>query len=116
MPKLHVLVKKEELDGQLLAGKVVIVLDVLFATTSIATALAHGATEVIPAVDEAAARAEAARRSPGSFVLAGELGAETLPGFSHPTPLALIGERLAGRSLVYSTTNGTVAVDAAAGD
>jgi len=115
MPKLHVLVKKEELDGQLLAGKVVIVLDVLFATTSIATALAHGATEVIPAVDEAAARAEAARRPPGSFVLAGELGAETLPGFSHPTPLALIGERLAGRALVYSTTNGTVAVNAAAG-
>ena len=27
MPKLHVLLKKEELDGQLLPGKVVIVLD-----------------------------------------------------------------------------------------
>jgi len=113
--KLHVLAKKEELDGQRLPGKVVIVLDVLFATTSIAAALAHGATEVIPALDGDAARALAAARPPGSFVLAGEYGAETLPGFSHPTPLSLLGEPLSGRALVYSTTNGTVAIHKAAG-
>jgi 2-phosphosulfolactate phosphatase len=115
MPTLHVLLKTEELDGRLLAGKVVIVLDVLFATTSIAAALAHGATEVVPAPSGDAALAEAARRPPGSYVLAGELGAETLPGFAHPTPLSLLGERLEGRALLYSTTNGTVALDAAAG-
>ena len=113
--KLHVLAKKEELDGQRLPGKVVIVLDVLFATTSIAAALAHGATEVIPALDGDAARALAAARPPGSFVLAGEYGAETLPGFAHPTPLSLLGEPLPGRTLVYSTTNGTVAIHKAAG-
>ena len=115
MPKLHVLLKKEELDGQLLPGKVVIVLDVLFATTSIATALAHGATEVIPTLDGDAARAVAAGRPAGSFVLAGEFGAETLPGFAHPTPLALLDLSLTGRTLIYSTTNGTVAVKKAAG-
>jgi len=115
MPKLHVLLKKEELDGQLLPGKVVIVLDVLFATTSIAAALAHGATEVIPTLDGDEARAVAARRPAGSFVLAGEFGAETLPGFAHPTPLALLDLSLSGRSLIYSTTNGTVAVNKAAG-
>ena len=93
----------------------VIVLDVLFATTSIAAALAHGATEVIPTLDGDAARAVAAARPPGSFVLAGEYGAETLPGFAHPTPLALLDLPLAGRALVYSTTNGTVAVHKAAG-
>lgn len=113
--KVHVLTKKEELDGQRLPGKVVVVLDVLFATTSIAAALAHGAVEVIPCPDGEAARAVAAARPPGSCVLSGEYGAETLPGFAHPTPLALLGEPLAGRSLVYSTTNGTVAVHKAAG-
>lgn len=113
--KLHVLTKKEELDGQRLPGKVVIVLDVLFATTSVAAALAHGAVEVIPCLDGDAARAAAATRPPGSCVLSGEYGAETLPGFAHPTPLALISEPLAGRSLVYSTTNGTVAIHKAAG-
>ncbi len=115
MTRVHVLLKKEELDDHRLPGKVVVVLDVLFATSSIATALAHGATEVVPTLDGEAARAEAARRPPGSFVLAGELNAATLPGFAHPTPLALVAQGLAGRSLIYSTTNGTVAVRKAAG-
>jgi len=110
MAKIHVLLKKEELDGHLLPGKVVIVLDILFATSSIVTALAHGATEVVPALDGPAARAEAAGRPPGSFVLSGELDARTIPGFAHPTPLALLEEPLSGRTLIYSTTNGTVAV------
>ncbi len=113
--KIHVLVKKEELDGQRLPGKVVVVLDVLFATTSIAAALSHGATEVIPTLDGEAARGVAAGLPAGSFVLAGEYGAETLPGFAHPTPMALIREPLGGRTLVYSTTNGTVAIHKAAG-
>ena len=108
--KIHVLLKKEELDAQRLPGKTVIVLDILFATSSIVAALAHGAAEVIPTRDGAAARAEAARHPAASCVLSGELNADTLPGFVPPTPLALLGENLAGKTLVYSTTNGTVAV------
>jgi len=114
MAKLHVLMKKEELEEHRLPGKVVVVLDLLFATSSITTALAHGATEVVPALDAASARAEAARRPPGSCLLAGELGAEPLPGFAPSTPMALLGLGLAGRSLLYSTTNGTVALARAA--
>ena len=102
--KLHVLTRKEELDDQRLPGKVVVVLDVLFATTSIAAVLAAGASEVVPALDGDAARSVAAGRPPGSFVLAGELDAETLPGFANPTPLALLQLPLRGRALVYSTT------------
>ena len=43
-------------------------------------------------------------------MLSGELHAVTLEGFSHPTPMALLDEDLAGKTLIYSTTNGTVAV------
>ena len=57
MRKLHVLMKKEELDGQRLDGKIVIVLDILFATTTIVAALSEGASEVWPALDGDAARA-----------------------------------------------------------
>ena len=46
--KIHVLLKKEELDGQRLPGKIVVVLDILFATSSIVAALANGAQEVVP--------------------------------------------------------------------
>jgi 2-phosphosulfolactate phosphatase len=108
--KIHVLLKKEELDAQRLPGKVVVVLDILFATSSIVAAMAHGAAEVVPTQDGTAALAASQGRAAGSFVLSGELNADTLPGFVHPTPLALLAEDLAGKALIYSTTNGTVAV------
>ncbi|HVY06873.1 MAG TPA: 2-phosphosulfolactate phosphatase [Burkholderiales bacterium] len=108
--KVHVIYRKEDLDHEKLEGKVAIVLDVLFATSTIITALENGASEVIPTLDEAGARAEAQKHPEGSYVLAGELYAETLPGFASPTPLALLEEKIAGRKLIYSTTNGTVAL------
>ena len=113
--KIHVLTKKEELDSVRVPGKVVVVLDILFATTTMVTALAHGAIEVLPVLDEAAARALARRLPEDSYVLAGELYAETLPGFAHPAPLSLLRHGVEGKSLVYSTTNGTVALAQCAG-
>ena len=113
--KLHVLTRKEELDSVRVPGKIVVILDILFATTTMVAALAHGALEVVPVLDEAAARAEDERRGPGVCVLAGELYAQTLAGFVHPVPLALIEHGIRGKSVIYSTTNGTVAMTLAAG-
>jgi 2-phosphosulfolactate phosphatase len=114
LAKIHVLLKKEELDRERLTEKTVIVLDVLFATSTIVAVLGHGASEVIPTVDGATARRIAATHRAGSYVLAGEFDAQTLPGFAHPTPLALLGENVRGRTVIYSTTNGTVALHKAA--
>jgi 2-phosphosulfolactate phosphatase len=111
--KLHVLTKKEELDSVRVPGKVVVVLDILFATTTMVAALAHGAKEIVPVADEKAARA-CAGEYPGC-VLSGELYAQTLPGFAHPAPLALVAHGVEGKSVVYSTTNGTVAMTQASG-
>ena len=113
--RIHVLTKREELDTVGLQGKVAIVVDVLFATSTMASALAHGAASVIPALDGAAARTIASALAPGSFVIAGELHAQTIEGFAPPTPLALAEHALAGHTLVYSTTNGTVALKACEG-
>ena len=113
--KLHVLTRKEELDSVRLPGKVVVVLDILFATTTMVAALAHGASEIVPVASERDARAEGARCAAGSFVLSGELYAETLPGFAHPAPLALIAHGVQGKCVIYSTTNGTVAMTQAEG-
>ncbi len=113
--KVHVLTRKEELDTVRVPGKVVVVLDILFATTTMVTALAHGATEVIPVADESAARASAGVLPEGSYVLSGELYAETLPGFAHPAPLALARHGVKGKRVIYSTTNGTVAMTQCAG-
>lgn len=111
--KIHVLTKKEELDTVRVQGKVVVVLDILFATTTMVAALANGAREIVPVLDETAARACA--KDIGDCVLAGELYAETLPGFAHPAPLALLEHGVRGKTVVYSTTNGTVAMSEAAG-
>jgi 2-phosphosulfolactate phosphatase len=113
--RVHVLTRKEELDGVRVPGKVVVVLDILFATTTMVAALAHGATEVIPVTDEKAARDAGAQRPTGSYVLSGELYAETLPGFAHPAPVALLQHGVKDKALIYSTTNGTVAITLAAG-
>jgi 2-phosphosulfolactate phosphatase len=108
--KVHVLTKKEELDCVRIPGKVVVVLDILFATTTMVTALAHGAKEIVPVLDEAAALAYGKDLAEDSFVLAGELYAETLQGFAHPAPLSLLEHGIKGKTVVYSTTNGTVAM------
>jgi 2-phosphosulfolactate phosphatase len=113
--KIHVLTKKEELDTVRVAGKVVVVLDILFATTTMVTALARGATEIVPVLDEAAAHAAAKACAEGGFVLSGELYADTLPGFAHPAPLALLEHGIEQKIVIYSTTNGTVAMTQAAG-
>ncbi|MDH4094290.1 MAG: 2-phosphosulfolactate phosphatase [Betaproteobacteria bacterium] len=113
--RIHVLTRKEELDEVRVPGKIVVVLDILFATTTMVAALGHGAAEVLPVADESAARAAGARHAPDSYVLSGELYAETLPGFAHPAPLALVAHGVRDKTVIYSTTNGTVAMTLAAG-
>lgn len=110
MAALHVLVKREELEQARLGGKVVVVLDVLFATSTIVHVLAHGAAGVWPASDADDARRIAAGL-PGAR-LAGEHMARPIDGFGPATPLALAADGLDGARFAYSTTNGTVALAA----
>lgn len=112
MPKLHVLFTKEDLDPTRLHGKVVIVLDVLFATSTIVHAFAGGIECIWPAGDAADARRIADELE--APMLAGEYLAGSLPGFGPATPLALADARGSGATLVYATTNGTVALKNAA--
>lgn len=117
MPKLHVLFKKEDLDPDRLEGKVVIVLDVLFATSTIVHAFGEGIGCIWPARDAEDALRIAAEISattseePDSPIMAGEYLAKSMPGFGPATPLALAGTGIRGVNLVYATTNGTVALN-----
>lgn len=110
MPKLNVILRKEDLDPDFLHDKVAVVIDVLFATSTIITALHQGATEV-HVTSSSQQASESVRNLPeGSFLLAGESHLNRIPGFASYAPLALSSERLRGRRLVYYTTNGTVAL------
>jgi 2-phosphosulfolactate phosphatase len=114
MPRLHVLTNKIYADAARLSDTVVIVVDVVFATTGIAVLLDRGAADVRPTLAPDAARAAAAALAPGSYLLAGELGGAPVPGFVEPWPLHLLDTDVAGKHVVYSTTNGTVALNMAA--
>lgn len=110
MPNLHVLLKKEDLNPAHLQGRVVVVLDILFATSTMVHALAEGAEAVWPALNSEDANVVASGL--GECILSGEYLAEHLPGFAPAMPLLLAREPLSGRKLVYCTTNGTVALRA----
>ncbi len=87
--RIHVLTCKEELDGIRVPGKVVVVLDILFATTTMVAALAHGATEVLPVASEAEARAAGAKRVYcGSLLNARAIVSHI--AFEHPRDTVLI--------------------------
>ena len=112
--KVHVLLRKEDFNADRLTANVVVVLDILFATTTIVTALANGATEVIPAIDEHDAREKAKPFAAESIVLSGEKMIHAIEGFVTPLPLALTEVGVNGKRVIYSTTNGTVALSQSA--
>jgi 2-phosphosulfolactate phosphatase len=92
------------------AGGIAVVIDVLRASTTIITALAHGALRVEPVLTIEEARAEAAGRG---AMLGGERGGRRIDGFDlGNSPLEYGRDRVAGRSIVITTTNGTAALHA----
>jgi 2-phosphosulfolactate phosphatase len=98
------------------AGRVVAVIDVLRASTSIAVALANGARAVVPldSPDEVVMRAKAFERS--EVLLAGERKALPISGFDlGNSPKEFTREVVEGKTVIMTTTNGTHAILAAQG-
>jgi 2-phosphosulfolactate phosphatase len=98
------------------AGRVVAVIDVLRASTSIATALSNGARAVIPleTSDEVVMRAKAFERA--DVLLAGERKMLRIPGFDlGNSPADFKRETVEGKTILMTTTNGTPAITSAAG-
>src|SRR6185436_10147310 len=93
-----------------LAGRTVVVIDVLRATTTIITALAAGATQVVPCQEIEEARRLAGQFSPPA-ITGGERGGRQIPGFDlGNSPRAYTRKRVGGRPVVFTTTNGTRAM------
>jgi 2-phosphosulfolactate phosphatase len=94
------------------AGGIAVVIDVLRASTTITTALAHGAAGVWPVADVDEAR-RLTRELAGRPLLGGERGGVPLAGFDlGNSPADYTPDRVAGRPVVVTTTNGTAALAA----
>lgn len=97
-------------------GRVVVVIDVLRASTTIAAALANGARLVVPfeSSEEVVTRAKAFER--GDVRLAGERKMHAIPGFDlGNSPLEFTREAVEGKTVLLTTTNGTQALTAIQG-
>jgi len=87
------------------------VIDVLRAATSLPHALAAGASAVVPLATVEEARRRAASHAPETVLLCGEREGRPLPGFDlGNSPAEYTPERVAGRTLLYCSTNGSGAV------
>jgi 2-phosphosulfolactate phosphatase len=106
----------EELGHTSLAGASAVMIDVVRASATIVTALARGARAVVPVATPAEAMARARGWPGGQVVLGGERGGAPPPGFEcGNSPAEYTRERVAGRTVVFTTTNGTRALLALAG-
>lgn len=98
------------------AGRSVVVLDVLRATTSIAVALYNGAKAVLPAGSSEEALRLAQNLERDDLVLAGERRSQKIPGFPlGNSPAEFSAEAVRGKTVVITTSNGTPALICAQG-
>ncbi|MCA9197693.1 MAG: 2-phosphosulfolactate phosphatase [Planctomycetales bacterium] len=98
---------------QQLAGRTVVVIDVLRATTTICTALGNGAAKIIPCleVEETMNLAANARKLGQAVLLGGERNGLPLPGFDLGNSPAEYGRAMVqGKTIYFSTSNGTKAM------
>lgn len=97
-------------DPTSLSHRAVVVIDILRATSVIVHAISQGAIEVIPVVSVDEAFQEAKTFPQGSILLGGERGSRKIEGFDlGNSPREYIAERVKGKRLILTTTNGTKA-------
>lgn len=95
------------------AGGAVVAIDILRATTTIAAALSNGAEAVIPALSPEEA---VEMRGGGDALLGGERGNVKLDGFDlGNSPLEYTRGAVEGKTIFFTTTNGTRLIRAAEG-
>jgi len=106
MPKL--------VDPREMADGTVVVIDVLRASTTIVYALEAGAREVIPCVEVDEAQTMANRLPEKDTILGGERNGLPIDGFQlGNSPGEYTPERVGEKAIVFTTTNGTRALERA---
>ena len=97
-------------------GKTVVVIDVLRASSTIVTALANGAKGIIPVEDMGKAGTIAQQLDAKTYLLCGERDGKKIEGYAlGNSPLEYTRETVEGKTLILTTTNGTVAISRSLG-
>jgi 2-phosphosulfolactate phosphatase len=108
MRKIEVCLSPELIHLYDLTEKIVVVVDIFRATSTMVTAMANGVTRILPVSGLEACR----NMECEGFVIAGERNGKTAEGFAlGNSPLSYLDEALAGRQIAMTTTNGTQAIE-----
>jgi 2-phosphosulfolactate phosphatase len=114
--KLDVAFLPRDFEGRDLSETVCVVLDIFRATTSMVTAFDNGCREVIPVCTIEEAQMLAERLGPDDILLAGERKGIRIDSFHlGNSPLEFLPNKVEGKRIIATTTNGTVAIKATEG-
>lgn len=95
-----------------LQEKIVVVVDIFRATSTMAAALANGVTEIKTFENLESCKEMATN----GYLIAGERNGKTAPGFQlGNSPVAYLQNKYAGQKLAMTTTNGTLAISKSKG-
>ncbi len=115
MKRLRVLMTREEIVPDRLAGATAVVVDVFLATTTLLTILENGARRVFPVASLEEAEEVGGGLDRTRTLRGGEQDAEKIEGYDlGPYPEEYTPEAVAGKDVVFVTTNGTRAISGAA--
>jgi len=107
MNNLETLFIPEEIKNIKLAGKLVIIIDVLRASSTIVTALTNGCSGFIPILSPDKAKKKAQEFKKERVLLGGEREGTKIEGFNlGNSPREYKKEAVKGKTIVFSTTNG----------
>lgn len=110
-PQLHVHLLPSLIEADVLDGGTAVIIDILRASSTMITALQNGATGVIPCGTTEEAFRLRDQSPQESILLGGERGGVKIQGFDFGnSPAEYNSSAVAGRTVVFTTTNGTKAI------
>lgn len=108
MKKIEVCLSPELIHLYEFTGKIVVIVDIFRASSTMVTALANGVTSITPFKDLDACRSMQEK----GFVIAGERNGKKAEDFElGNSPLPYLNEAFFGKKIAMTTTNGTLAID-----
>ena len=107
MPKIEVCLTPALLDLYAIENSIVVVIDILRATSSITYGIENGAEAIIPVMNVE----DCLNYADKGYLLAAERNGEVVEGYDFGnSPFSYTVEKVAGQTIVLTTTNGTKAM------
>jgi 2-phosphosulfolactate phosphatase len=109
--KIDVFISSQSFQEEDLRDKTVVVIDVLRASSTMVTALDHGAKGVIPVGDMGDASKISQNLDSPHYLLSGEKDGVKIEGYDlGNSPLDYSADRVESKTIIFNTTNGTKAI------